>query len=130
MKEREVRQDIQKQETRTPRKAARGRSPEQIPLQVLTQLLSGRTDLTRLSPPLLRVLAQSVGNSGLTELLRSGALLLPDLCTPEGPGGEEGLVPNEIRAGSPRLTEPAVWEGTGGWPQPASPASLGERDTV
>lgn len=128
MKDREARHDVQKQETQTPQEAARSRFPEQVPLQVYAQLLSGRAELTELSEPLLQTLAQAVGNSSLTALLRGGSAGGPALHMPEEPKGEHGLLPNEIRTSPPRLTSPAAWSGTEvGRPYPANPQDLAER---
>lgn len=128
MKERETRQDRQEQEEQRPREAPQGRALEQVPIQVYSQLLSGRADLTELPEPLLQVLARGVGNSGLTALLRGGGAGAPALHMPEEPEGERGLVPNEIRAEAPRLTSPAVWSGPdNGRPCPARPGDLAER---
>lgn len=128
MKEREIRQDIQKQETQKPREALRGHFPEQIPLQACARLLSGRADMTELPEPLLQALAQAVGNSNLTALLRGGGAGGPALHMPEEPEGEHDLSPNEIRTTPPRLTSPAAWSGAeAGRPCPAGPRDLGER---
>lgn len=117
-----------RQKEQEKRGAAQKQTPQRLPAQQFAQLLRQQDSLPELPVPLLRDLAQIVGNSSLTDLMRGDGDGAAVVCAPEEPEGETDLPPNWIRTSPPRLTVPPEWDAAGGQrPPPVRPRTVRDR---